>query len=79
MMQTIKISNKEDKELDKLEKCTMLDLQRVYQNGEKGEISKSDFKLEVDEIAMQVEELSAKTGGIPYTDILKEVADCLEL
>ena len=37
------------------------------------------YKLEVDEIAMQVEELSAKTGGIPYTDILKEVADCLEL
>ena len=51
----------------------------MIQIGEKGKISKSDFKLEVDEIAMQVEELSAKTGGIPYTDILKEVADCLEL
>lgn len=51
----------------------------MIQIGEKGKISKSDLKLEINEIAMQVEELSAKTGGIPYTDILKEVADCLEL
>lgn len=44
----------------------------------KEKMSDRDVELEIEEIAMKVEELSAKTGGMLYIDILKRVADCLE-
>lgn len=44
----------------------------------KEKMSERDVELEINEIAMKVEELSAKTGGMLYIDILKNVADCLE-
>ena len=44
----------------------------------KEKMSERDVELEINEIAMKVEELSAKAGGMLYIDILKNVADCLE-
>jgi hypothetical protein len=41
-------------------------------------MSDRDIELEIEEIAMKVEELSAKADGMLYNDILKRVADCLE-
>mgnify|MGYP004611337683 CR=1 FL=1 len=44
----------------------------------KEKMSEREVELEIEEIAMKVEALSAKTGGMLYIDILKRVADCLE-
>ncbi len=44
----------------------------------KEKMSEREVELEIEEIAMKVESLSAKTGGMLYIDILKRVADCLE-
>ena len=41
-------------------------------------MSDRDIELEIEEIAMKIEELSAKADGMLYNDILKRVADCLE-
>ena len=44
-----------------------------------GAISEKEIELEIDEIAMKVEELSAYSGGMLYKEILKRVADVLEI
>lgn len=44
----------------------------------KEKMSERDVELEINEIAMKNEALSAKAGGMLYIDILKNVADCLE-
>ena len=44
-----------------------------------GAISEEEIELEIDEIAMKVEELSAYSGEMLYKEILKRVADVLEI
>lgn len=42
-----------------------------------GAISEKEIEIRIDDIAMQVEELSAMSGGMLYKDILNEVAKVL--
>lgn len=42
-------------------------------------MSNLEVELEINEIAMKIEELSANAGGMLYIDILRKVADCLEM
>lgn len=42
-----------------------------------GAISEKEIEMRIDDIAMQIEELSAMSGGMLYKDILDEIASCL--
>ena len=42
-----------------------------------GTISEKEIEMRIDDIAMQIEELSAMSGGMLYKDILNEIASCL--
>ena len=39
-----------------------------------GAISEKEIEIRIDDITMQIEELSAMSGGILYKDILNEIA-----
>ena len=39
-----------------------------------GAISEKEIEIRMDDIAMQIEELSAMSGGMLYKDILNEIA-----
>ena len=39
-----------------------------------GTISEKEIEMRIDDIAMQIEELSAMSGGMLYKDILNEIA-----
>ena len=42
-----------------------------------GAISEKEIEIRIDDITMQIEELSAMSGGMLYKDILNEIASCL--
>ena len=42
-----------------------------------GAISEKEIEMRIDDIAMQIEELSAMSGGMLYKDILNEISSCL--
>lgn len=42
-----------------------------------GAISSKEIETKIEDIAMQIEELSAMAGGMLYKDILNEISECL--
>ncbi len=44
-----------------------------------GVISEEEIEREIKDISMQVEELSAMSGGMLYIDILRKIAENLDI
>ena len=44
-----------------------------------GAITDKEIEQKIEDIAMQIEELSAYAGGMLYEDIIQQIRECLDI